>query len=255
MVCNICKYKSEFIFSAQILNKCSIQYFRCTHCYFVQTEKPYWLEEAYSESINRSDTGYLVRNLALQKILVPFLYHHFPKNSKFLDYAGGYGVFVRLMRDIGFDFFWTDKYTENLFSRGFQIGYHRAIDAITSFESFEHFENPIEELESMLSYTKNIIFSTELITEKPPTPDSWWYYGLDHGQHISFFSKKTLDFIADKHNLKLYSFNSIHFLTEKKITRLTKIAMKLSRFGLFLLYKKVMKSKTWVDYLEMSKNA
>jgi hypothetical protein len=28
---------------------------------FLQNEEPYWLEEAYSESINISDTGYLQR--------------------------------------------------------------------------------------------------------------------------------------------------------------------------------------------------
>ncbi len=38
----------------------------------------------------------------------------------FLDYAGGYGVFTRLMRDIGFDFYWHDPYTQNLFANGFE---------------------------------------------------------------------------------------------------------------------------------------
>jgi len=36
----------------------------------------------------------------------------------FLDYAAGYGLFVRLMRDAGYNFRWSDLYCQNLFVRG-----------------------------------------------------------------------------------------------------------------------------------------
>jgi len=32
----------------------------------------------------------------------------------FLDYAAGYGLFVRLMRDAGYNFRWSDLYCQNL---------------------------------------------------------------------------------------------------------------------------------------------
>lgn len=70
----------------------------------MQVEEPFRLEEAYSSSINLSDTGYLVRNLFLVKRLTVVLYFLFGRNAKFLDYGGGYGVSVRLMLDYGFDF-------------------------------------------------------------------------------------------------------------------------------------------------------
>jgi len=114
----------------------------------------------------------------------------FNKNGKFLDFAGGYGVFVRLMRDIGFDFVLYDKYTQNLFAKGFEYNPSHKIEAITTFESFEHFAKPMDEIESMLKISKNIIFSTELLPDPIPKPEDWWYYGLEHGQHISFYSKK-----------------------------------------------------------------
>lgn len=81
----------------------------------------------------------------------------FNKDAKFLDYAECYGVFVRLMRDIGFDFYWQDKYTQNLFARGFEYNGNDAIESITTLRVLEHFANPIEEVEKMLGISNNII--------------------------------------------------------------------------------------------------
>jgi len=252
MQCKICNQHTHQIFTAKILNKYDINYFHCEHCGFLQTEEPYWLDEAYSESINLSDTGYLQRNITLSKKVTILLSLFFNRNGKFLDYAGGYGVFVRLMRDIGFDFYWFDKYTPNLFARGFehQDGFY--YEAITSFESLEHFVEPIKEIENMLSKTKNLIFSTELLPSPVPKPEDWWYYGLDHGQHIYFYSEKTFEFIATKYNLNYANLGGLHLLTEKKISNLKLKVLKLSRFGLHKLLQKQLKSKNWDDYLKMS---
>jgi hypothetical protein len=45
------------------------------------------------------------------------------------------------MRDIGFDYFWQDKYTENLFAQGFENTKIKngQIELLTCFEAFEHF--------------------------------------------------------------------------------------------------------------------
>lgn len=120
MTCKICNQQTKTLFRAKIMNKYEISYFYCEYCGFLQTEEPYWLNKAYSESINISDIGYLQRNIHLAQKITILLSLFFDKNGKFLDYAGGYGVFVRLMRDIGFDFYWDDKYTPNLFAKGFE---------------------------------------------------------------------------------------------------------------------------------------
>ncbi|MBA3025316.1 MAG: class I SAM-dependent methyltransferase [Sulfurimonas sp.] len=252
MACKICTQQTKQIFQTKILNKYDINYFHCEHCGFLQTEEPYWLDEAYSESINVSDTGYMQRNLMLSKKLTILLALFFDKNEKFLDYAGGYGVFVRMMRDIGFDFYWDDKYTTNFFARGFEHQSINKYEAVTTFESFEHFVNPMDEIESLLKISKNIIFSTELLPNPIPKPQDWWYYGLDHGQHISFYSEKTFDFIAKKFNLNYVNLVGLHLLSEKKISNLQLKVLKLSKFGLHKLLQKRLKSKTWDDYLKMS---
>lgn len=169
-----------------------------------------------------------------------------------MDYAGGYGVFVRIVRDIGFDFYWDDKYTTNLFARGFEYNNLDKYEAVTTFESFEHFVNPMDEIESLLKISKNIIFSTELLPNPIPKPQDWWYYGLVHGQHISFYSEKTFEFIAKKYNLNYTNLSGLHLLSEKKISNLQLKILKLSNFGLHKLLQKQLKSKTWNDYLKMS---
>ena len=252
MKCKICNQDNESVFGGRILNKYNIKYFHCSNCGFLQTEEPYWLEESYSESINISDTGYMQRNLLLSHKLTILLSLFFDKNAKYLDYAGGYGVFVRLMRDIGFDFYWDDKFTTNLFARGFEAVDSEKYEAVTTFESFEHFVNPIDEIESLLKISKNIIFSTELLPNPIPKTEDWWYYGLDHGQHISFYSEKTFEFIATKYNLTYSNLGGLHILSEKKILNLKLKILKFSKFGLHKLLQKQLKSKTWDDYLKMS---
>lgn len=249
MKCRICNQDSSVIFNAVILKKYDIKYYNCSYCGFLQTEEPYWIKEAYAESINLSDTGIMYRNLFLSSISSSILYCFFDRKKSFLDFAGGYGIFTRLMRDIGFDFYWNDKYSQNLIARGFEYK-DTDIELITSFESFEHFENPIEEIESMLEISRNILFSTELLPAIVPNPKEWEYYGLGHGQHISFYSMDTLKYIATKYNLNLYTNKySLHLLTDKKISNLSfQLLLKISRFGFFNIVKKLMKSKINNDW-------
>lgn len=251
MICKVCNQLSTEIFSSKILNKYDIRYYYCETCGFLQTEEPYWLDEAYSESINISDTGYIQRNIDLSQKLTILLSLFFDKNSKYLDYAGGYGLFVRIMRDIGFDFYWNDKFTANLFSRGFEYEDKKKYEAITTFESFEHFVNPLKEVENLLNISKNIIFSTELLSESIPNAEDWWYYGLDHGQHISFYSVKTFEFIAKKYGLHYTHVGSLHLLTEKKISNRKLKILKFSKFGLHKLLQKQLTSKVWTDAIKL----
>lgn len=217
MKCKICGTSANKIFDAKILNKYTVNYYFCDFCGFMQTEKPYWLSEAHDEAINIFDTGIMSRNIEFASKTAMILFIFFDKNAKYLDYAGGYGLFCRIMRDIGFDFFWYDLYAKNLVSRGFEYfdTQPQEIMALTAFECFEHLLNPIDEIEKMLKLSPSIIFSTNVLPVVLPEPKDWWYYAFQHGQHISFFSLRTLQFIANKFQLNLYS-NGIqyHILTK-----------------------------------------
>ena len=75
---------------------------------------PIWLGEAYAEPINRSDTGYVWRNLWARDKMRECIEFNLNPDGIFLDYAAGYGLFVRLMRDAGYNFPWSDLYCQNL---------------------------------------------------------------------------------------------------------------------------------------------
>lgn len=221
MKCKICGSQVNYIFSNEILHKYNVKYFQCPDCGFVFTESPYWLEEAYSDAIADSDTGMMKRNVEnAVKINSVFNLIFGKKDHRFLDYGGGYGIFTRLMRDYGFDFRWFDKFCDNLAAKGFEYDADRdkKITAITAFELFEHFENPIEEMEKMLNISHNIVFSTLCYDKKKKYKEKdWWYYTPETGQHISFYSEETLEYMAQKYNLYYCHMIGLHFFTKNKI--------------------------------------
>jgi hypothetical protein len=255
MKCRICSSESIEIFSAEILNKHTIKYYHCSNCDFLQTEEPFWLEEAYEAAIGITDTGIVKRNQLFANRSSAVISSFYNSNEKFLDYAGGYGLFVRMMRDIGFDFFWYDPFVENLFAKGFEYNKQDKILLITAFECFEHFANPLEEIDKMLDISTNIIFSTRVFHGNPPKPDDWWYYSLDSGQHISFYSIKTLKYLAGKFSLHLNSDGkAFHMLSKEEHNDLLfKVIIKLSDLGLVKLFQSGLKSKTEADNEFLSK--
>lgn len=196
--CRICGAEAIPIFHAPVLAKHNVAYFECSRCRLVQTEHPYWLSEAYAQSINVEDTGVVLRNQLCAERCAPLLLSLFGPQGRFVDYAGGYGLFTRMMRDRGFNFYWHDAYTENLIARGFEYSPGDHVEAVTTFESFEHFVDPLAELQKLLALSDAVIFSTELAASPAPQPNEWWYYGLSHGQHIAFFRPETLQFLAEK---------------------------------------------------------
>ena len=250
MKCRICKTENTPCFSATIMNKHHVEYFHCNTCGFIQTEEPCWLDEAYDRPINKTDTGYLDRNLRLSAKLTIAMHFHFRKDGLFLDYAGGHGIFVRLMRDIGYDFYWADKYSDNLFASGFEWDENMGeVEAITALECFEHFIDPIDETKNLLRITDNIILTTALVPKPIPKPDEWWYYGLDHGQHIAFYSKETFNFIARELDLNYANFGNLHFLTKDRIPAYKIRLLALSKISLHTLLRRSLTSKTWEDHL------
>ena len=250
-ICRVCTLSVSKIFSSIMLKKYSVEYFQCSHCGYVQISDPLWLGEAYKRPINKSDTGMIMRNYWFRNVTATIILFLFDRKGKFFDYSGGYGIFVRLMRDTGFDFYWQDKHTENLFASGFEFkdSENNQVELLTCFEAFEHFAEPAAELEKLLSISRNILLSTEFIPDPPPSPDEWWYYGSKHGQHIGFFRKKTFEYLAKKHNLYFYTNGqNIHLLSEKRFPKAAfKWLTKVSKYMTPLIQKR-MKSLTWKDF-------
>jgi hypothetical protein len=57
-----------------------------------------------------------------------------------------------------------------------------------------------------------------LLPASNPAPGDWWYYAIEHGQHVSIYTYKSLSIIAERFGLNLYTNgSSFHLLTKKKI--------------------------------------
>jgi hypothetical protein len=215
MHCSICDSPMAEVFDALVLREHRVSYHHCSGCGFLRTESPYWLQQAYSDCIAASDTGLVARNIRVARLLSCLLGFVFGERGagKWLDFAGGYGLLVRLMRDNGFDFYWSDKYAPNLFARGFEHRPATQYTGVTAIEIIEHVEDPVAMLNRCiaLSGTRTVIFTTELYPfGPPPRPQAWWYYALNTGQHISFFQRATLRTLAQRLSLNLYSTAGLH---------------------------------------------
>jgi hypothetical protein len=144
----------------------------------------------------------------------------FRADGAFLDYGGGTGMLVRMMRDKGFDFNWLDAHGENQFAQGFEASEGASYELVTAFEVFEHFPDPLASVREVMSFSKNILFSTNLLPRSHPLPGDWWYYALDSGQHVSIFTKRSLQLLGTRLGLQ-YCTNgiSMHMLTPKPVSQ------------------------------------
>ena len=241
-------------FTRRVLRKYDVGYHWCRSCGLLQTEEPYWLDEAYGAAIGELDTGLVQRNLWISRVLAGILYFSFDRQGAYVDVAGGYGLLTRLMRDVGFDFRWSDKYAPNLLARGFEARPGRPHEAVTAFEVLEHVRDPVGFLGEALARWKagSVLFTTCLYEGEPPDPETWWYYAFEGGQHVSFFSARTLAAVAERLGLRLHSHGEFHMLTDRPIgaLRYRILTGRLSRaVGPYVTRR--MGSRTWSDFREL----
>jgi 2-polyprenyl-3-methyl-5-hydroxy-6-metoxy-1,4-benzoquinol methylase len=213
--------ETELLFTAKLLSKYNVRFFRCKHTGFIQTEEPYWLQESYSSAITKLDVGLVMRNQNLVNLAVPLFLNYFDHDGLFLDYAGGYGLFTRMMRDKGFNFYHTDIYCQNIFAEYNdlkELPAHTKFEVVTAFEVVEHLVSPMEEIKNILAYGDNLFFTTELVQSTVTMPEDWWYLSLETGQHISFYTKEALQYIAKQLGKFFYTDGKwLHLFTKNEL--------------------------------------
>ncbi len=205
-VCPICATRLTHFAPGRVLQTYDVDYFRCGHCGVITLPEPFWLEEAYEDAIFDGDTGLLRRCRVLATLTSVVISSERTRAGRFLDWAGGYGVLTRLMRDKGLAFHHFEPYAQNLFAQGLEADpATERFDLATAFEVVEHLKDPVKELAVLARSTDRLLFTTQLQPPTPPRPDEWWYFMADSGQHIMFHTRRSLELLGEQLGYELTS--------------------------------------------------
>lgn len=215
--CRLCGGTTVSVFSKVLLRKHEVCYLKCEHCLSLQTETPYWLEEAYADDRPLTDCGMVARTLDLSAktdLILSLL--EVSSDAPCIDFGGSLGLYSRMMRDRGYNFYRSDKY-----SRNFYVPFHDAEDnqvenpcVVTAFEVLEHLANPRQEIRSIFGLLPDVVLvSTVLFADQP---NDWWYYAPDMGQHVFFYNQKALQAIAECYQMHVISDGSLHLFCRKE---------------------------------------
>lgn len=182
-----------------------------TNCGSLYVENVNWLDEAYQNNI---DPG-LVQRVLNNKSLIYGL-SKIINIQNLLDYGGGSGLLTRLLRDYSISSYSSDKYVENIFSSEYNFQDNKFYDFVNLSEIIEHFDNPYNEFNKILEYKPSyLLISTELYNNQNK---DWWYFALDEGQHIYFYSKECLEMFFNEKGYKSIIKSNYQFIYNTKLS-------------------------------------
>lgn len=203
--CRLCGEPSEYQFSRSGYRKLVIGYFECTGCGSLQTDNPVWLDMAYRDQGTGMDTGAVQRSFETAITMCAVLdLIGFDKSQPCLDFGAGVGLYARMMRDRGYNYFADDLYAVPHYMDRFAsaLTNRKQWPMISAFEVFEHLPNPRAVLDNLLSAARSVLFfSTELWERQG---ENWHYLCPEHGQHVFFYSRKALEQLAEKHGFRYH---------------------------------------------------
>ena len=210
-VCRLCCTSSQKINT----DKLEEDYYHCPNCDLIFMDNKDIIpteseKERYEEHDNNHENEGYVNMFKdfIDRALDP--YFGFSKEAKVLDFGCGPGpVLADLIEEKGCR---VDRYDPYFFPN--ESYKNKKYDLITSTEVFEHFFKPAKEIESLLSILKKdgilaIMTHFHKKKEKDFKFEDWWYKW--DKTHISFYSQKTMKWIADKYNLEIL------FIDDKKL--------------------------------------
>ena len=216
MRCPVCDGATEPLGTQQVLGVHTAEYVVCTGCGSVAVVGPTWLGEAYGEAIADSDVGLVQRSVATAEC-VAALARTAGIPGPHLDYGGGEGLLVRLLRNRGLDARWYDPMATNRYARGCEAEPAGRFGIVTAVEVVEHLTDPVATIRELLDLTDVLVLSTFLVPEPAPAPGTWWYYTPDTGQHITFLSRRGLQSTADSLGVHLISHGNLHVLSRRRL--------------------------------------
>jgi glycosyltransferase involved in cell wall biosynthesis len=215
--CRLCGGLTHLSFRKQLLGRHNVGYFRCDSCASLQTEEPYWMEQAYAKDSDRFDTGKASRALtnffALPQLLQIL---QVDKADVAVDVGACGGLFARLMRDVGFNFFSHEVMGNNGYNGGYSWkDLDRPCLLITLFEVAEKFVNPAQEWQRLLACNPQwLIGSTDFYVDQS---DDWLGLRADSGQQVFFYSQGALSLLAQQTGRFYYNLGKYFLITRQPL--------------------------------------
>jgi len=220
--CRLCGARADYWNRMRLLKRYDVSYYLCSQCGSLETEKPYWLEDAYDVIGIGDDVGAGQRTIDLVLKTSALLDRlKLPAGAECIDFGGGIGLFTRLMRDRGFNFLSYDRYAQPFFSDRHSLTSMagRSPAVVTAFEVVEHFPDPAQDFQQLFeSRPALVVATTELFTGQDL---SWPYLGDGTGQHLFFYSPKAMNLVAKRFGYALaFVGGLIVFVGRSEIARL-----------------------------------
>ena len=199
---NLCKICYSLTSSIEDVKK-ELSYYRCCSCGFISLDDTQRVNEKQEKKQYDLHENSL-ENEGYVQMFEDFIELSISPYMKTIQTALDFGsgptpVFSELLKRRGLE---VDIY--DLFYAPKKIYETKSYDLISSTEVFEHLSKPLDVLE-ILSKHLNPQGYIVLMTKFPPKEDddflNWWY--RRDPTHISFFTPKSFEIMADKVGLKL----------------------------------------------------
>ncbi|MBF7097490.1 class I SAM-dependent methyltransferase [Alkalibacter mobilis] len=189
-------------------------YYRCTNCEYIRKDKSFFLSpkeelHIYDNHNNSIDDPRYVEYF--YKFLNDAVFDFAPKGKKGLDFGSGPSPVLAQILERDHDYH-MDIY--DLFYAKYKVYEGKKYDLVTSTEVAEHIKDPISYFRLLKSLLKEegILAIMTLFHNNDDDHFLNWHYIRDKS-HISFYTLKTLEFIAGEVGLEIIHSNNERYTT------------------------------------------
>ena len=232
--CRLCGGETTPAFRAVVLGRHEADYVKCVRCESLQPAEPHWLEEAYRNEVRSAfDVGAASRILVCQSLTYAVA-RLFRVRGRLLDFGGGDGLLCRLLRNVGFDAYTADKYSDVRYAKGFEAQLGPGFELVTAYEVLEHFLDPRAELASLFEGKPRLVLATTGLYRGEGA--DWPYLAKETGQHVFLYSPRAIRLIGERHGYDTHIgswfilWSSERFTSAQRMGLRLFLASKMQRF-------------------------